>query len=83
VAGTASGSLNAPSSTNSFLGASGGGTGSATIWSDALNSPVAMGGTSGTVTVDPTGNGLPFSLLNPYLVLNFCIALEGIFPSRN
>jgi microcystin-dependent protein len=29
------------------------------------------------------GNGLPFSLLNPYLVLNFCIALEGLFPSRN
>jgi microcystin-dependent protein len=29
------------------------------------------------------GGSQPFSLLQPYLTLNFCIALEGIFPSRN
>ncbi len=28
------------------------------------------------------GLGQPFSNLNPYLALNWCIALEGIFPSR-
>jgi microcystin-dependent protein len=83
VAGTSSNPVNAPTSTNSFLGASGVGPGSASIWSDALNAPVAMGGASGTVQVGLAGNGLPFSLLNPYLVLNFCIALEGLFPSRN
>ena len=30
-----------------------------------------------------TGGSQPFSLLQPYLTLNFQIALEGIFPSRN
>jgi microcystin-dependent protein len=28
------------------------------------------------------GGSQPFSLLNPYLTLNWCIALEGIYPSR-
>lgn len=29
-----------------------------------------------------SGNGLPHTNMQPYLVLNFCIALRGIFPSR-
>jgi microcystin-dependent protein len=40
---------------------------------------VAMANTN----VGITGNNQPFSILNPYLCINFCIALEGIFPSRN
>lgn len=83
VAGTASNPANAPTATNNNLGASGGGPGSATIWSDANSNPVAMGGVSGTVAVGMAGDGLPFPLMNPYLVLNFCIAMEGVFPSRN
>ena len=31
----------------------------------------------------PAGGGQPFSILQPYLTLNFCIAIEGLFPSRN
>lgn len=34
-------------------------------------------------STDATGMGVPFSIVNPYLVLNYCIAVEGIFPSRN
>jgi microcystin-dependent protein len=30
-----------------------------------------------------TGGNQPFNNIQPYLVLNFLIALEGIFPSRN
>jgi len=30
-----------------------------------------------------TGNGLPHENRQPFLVLNYCIALQGIFPSRN
>ena len=30
-----------------------------------------------------TGQGVPVSILQPFLTLNYCIALEGIFPSRN
>ncbi|MBP6518781.1 MULTISPECIES: phage tail protein [unclassified Shewanella] len=38
---------------------------------------------AGTVTVGATGNGLPFSIAQPYLGVSFIIAVEGIFPSRN
>lgn len=31
----------------------------------------------------PTGGSQPFSIIQPYLCVNFIIALEGIFPSRN
>jgi len=34
-------------------------------------------------SVGNTGNNTPFSIQNPYLGINYCIALEGIFPSRN
>lgn len=30
----------------------------------------------------PAGGNLPHNNLQPYLVLNFCIALQGIFPAR-
>ena len=40
--------------------------------------PVTVGGNTG-----PAGGNLPFSIIQPYLVLNFCVALVGIFPSRN
>jgi microcystin-dependent protein len=83
VAGTNSGPVNAPTATNNILGASGAAAGSATIWSNALNNPVSMGGVSGSVQVEAAGGSQPFSQMNPFLVLNFCIALEGIFPPRN
>jgi len=35
------------------------------------------------VTISGAGGGNPVPLMNPYLALNFCIALFGIFPSRN
>lgn len=35
------------------------------------------------VMINNTGGSQPISLLQPYLTLNYCIALEGIFPSRN
>lgn len=47
---------------------------------DALpGSPVAMAATASSLT----GGSQPTPLLSPYLTLNYCIALEGIFPSRN
>lgn len=32
--------------------------------------------------LSPAGGGLPHNNLQPYLTLNFCIALQGIFPQR-
>lgn len=34
-------------------------------------------------SVNPTGGSQPHSNMQPYLTINFCIALQGIFPSRN
>jgi microcystin-dependent protein len=34
-------------------------------------------------TLTDTGEGQTVSLLQPFLVLNFCIALTGIFPARD
>jgi microcystin-dependent protein len=31
----------------------------------------------------PVGGGAPHGNMQPYLGLNYCIAMEGIFPSRN
>lgn len=38
---------------------------------------------SGVPTAGVAGGSQPFSIIQPYLTLNFCICLEGIFPSRN
>ncbi len=35
------------------------------------------------ITIGAAGNGQPFAIRNPYLGLRYCIALQGIFPSRN
>lgn len=34
-------------------------------------------------TVVAAGGGQPHNNLQPYLVLNYCIALQGVFPPRN
>ena len=33
-------------------------------------------------TLSPAGGGLPHNNMQPYLTLNFCIALQGVFPPR-
>jgi microcystin-dependent protein len=35
------------------------------------------------ISLDVNGSSQPHSNIQPYLVMNFCIALQGIFPSRN
>ena len=41
------------------------------------------GGTTVSGSTDVTGSGLPVAIMNPYLVINYSIATQGIFPSRN
>ncbi|MDO7900118.1 phage tail protein [Pseudomonas citrulli] len=86
LANPASNPANTPTAANSFIGTSGTGPGAANIYSDQLGaSPVPLKGVTTTVsgTVAPTGNGLPMAIMNPFLAINFSIALNGIFPSRN
>ena len=57
------------------------------VWApDVAGSKVYAGGSSGQMapgTLTMTGGSLPHNNLQPLLVLNYCIALAGIFPSRN
>ena len=34
------------------------------------------------LALTPTGGNLPHNNLQPYLVVNFCIAMQGVFPPR-
>jgi len=38
---------------------------------------------SATVNVQPAGGSQPFSIMQPYLAINYIICMTGIFPSRN
>ncbi|WP_430406709.1 phage tail protein [Fluviicola sp.] len=59
------------------------GVAASSVYTAAATPNVFTGGTQVVGTTDPIGSGMPFSIVNPYLVLNYCIATEGIFPSRN
>jgi len=86
LASPASNPVTNPTATNSYIGAPGGGPGSASIFSDAQGAAaVPLKGVATTVTgeISSVGNGLPMETMNPFLVLNFSIALNGLFPSRN
>ena len=82
-----------PSTTNNVLAASSGtGQLAAGIWAPSAsatpNVPIAGvsvtgSGGGGTVQVANAGQGLPVSIMNPYLALNFCFAMSGIYPTRN
>lgn len=76
VSSNNTGNQNAPSAQYPYLAASGGGPGSATIWSNTMTNPQSVQGLS------LEGGSQGFSVMNPFLALNFCIAMQGLFPSR-
>jgi microcystin-dependent protein len=69
VNGTASGQT---TPTNNYWG-----NGGQTIYSDSANATMNPAAVATVVGSQPHNN------MSPYMVLNFCIALVGIFPSRN
>lgn len=74
---TNTGELNDP--TNAYFGVSDSVIGSTY---SATGNGTAMGANPVGAT-GVTGSSLPFSVLNPLLTVNYCIAVEGIFPPRN
>jgi microcystin-dependent protein len=66
-----------PSGSGTPASASGFGLASGAAYAAAAN------GTMNPAVIGNQGNGAPHNNLQPYLVLNFCIALVGYFPSRN
>ncbi len=86
------GNSNIPNAANNVLGgAPASGQGATHTWAVAGSGTVPIGGVTvtggggggGTVTNANTGGSVPTAIRNPYLALNFSIALFGLFPSRN
>jgi microcystin-dependent protein len=57
------------------------------IWATDLGGHAQYGttkaGTMAPNAIGPSGNGQPHNNIQPYLALNYCIALQGVFPARN
>jgi microcystin-dependent protein len=70
------GSLNNPSGSN-FSGSTG-----TNVYSNQAPN-VTMAAENVEVVVGNNGGNLPFNNMEPYLVVNWCIALDGIFPPRS
>jgi microcystin-dependent protein len=49
----------------------------------AYNTSASSPATLASATVSLAGNGVPINIQNPYLGINYIIAMTGIFPSRN
>jgi microcystin-dependent protein len=88
--GAATGTSGKPPLNGQFL--TGGGT------SDTFGPPNGFGGTEftlggltvsgggssgGTVAIGNTGGSSPFGIQNPFQAVNFCFAMEGLYPSRS
>lgn len=54
---------------------------SSVLYAGTTNGSSAPVVASGTTAI--TGSSLPIGIENPYLTLNYSIAIQGIFPSRN
>jgi len=49
----------------------------------APNTALNAGSAAATGTIGITGGSQPFPILQPYLAVNYIIAMEGVYPSRN
>jgi microcystin-dependent protein len=49
---------------------------------NAIYGPIANTNLMGLQTIGVAGGGLPHNNMQPYLTLNYCIALQGVFPQR-
>lgn len=63
---------------NAVWAQSGAGRGAAALYAD----PPANAKVNQLQSIAPAGGGLPHNNMQPYLTLNFCIALQGVFPQR-
>lgn len=76
MAATSPGLLTAPAADRGLARSQGG---NAYVPGSPAPSLVAMAGQ----TLAPAGGSLPHNNMMPYLTLNFCIALQGVFPPRS
>jgi len=87
-ASTAAATSNTPGNTlvPAVLPTIGGGPSATTIKGYAAqdnSTTLASSNVSGTLTTNISGGSQPFSIMQPYLGINYIIGIQGIFPSRN
>jgi microcystin-dependent protein len=81
---SAAGTTSSPLPTGTTYLAAGPSTGSGPNASSLKTYTTANPNTNlGPLSIQPFGSGQPFSIMQPYLCINYEIALQGIFPSRN
>jgi microcystin-dependent protein len=78
----AAGTISTPA-TNTVLGKSSGATSAGLSFAVNLYSNSAPSGVLAQQSVGANGGSQPHNNMMPYLTLNMCIALQGIFPSQN
>ena len=66
--------------TNNFLGQT---TSTNPIYVASPATTVQMGSSPVNIQIADAGNGLPFSIMQPYIGMNYIICINGIFPSRS
>ncbi|TFH86516.1 phage tail protein [Billgrantia azerbaijanica] len=89
VSGNTSGNQNVPDASHSYLAGSPGGPNGAQMWSATMSQVATVkgvtasgGGGGGTVTIGNTGGGQPIETLPPQLGVRYCLAVQGLYPSR-
>ncbi len=82
---TANGTVTPFANTGTASQANPGGGYNNTVTADSYSTPTntVMGSTTFNMTLGTTGGSQPHDNMMPYLALNYIIATEGIFPSRN
>lgn len=60
------------------------GTSGTSVWAESATSGQFMAADMASISgsTDVTGSNMPVNVTNPYLVMNYSIAIYGIFPSR-
>jgi microcystin-dependent protein len=74
------GTLTANTGTKVGANPAGNSLGGADIW---VSPPADTATVANNVTISNNGGSQPFPVLQPFLVVSWCIALEGLFPTRN
>lgn len=82
--GNTAATSNSPTpSASTVLGQSAGTTHDGTSLVIQMYAASSNGSVLNSATISPVGGNQPHENMSPYLVLNFIIALQGIFPSQN
>jgi microcystin-dependent protein len=80
---TAAAASAAPSTPNNVLAAANGADNQGNPVTVQIYGPAPVNAVLNPTSIGMTGGSQPFEIMPPFLVLNFCFAMTGIYPARN